>query len=190
MVMWVNCMAEGQVTGGGFSSAGGGVAMGFGCVAANNAAAGAAGFLLTGGGIGSGFYHCIAYGNDGHGFDVQNAISQGPFVNCMAYDNGDVDFNTDQAVTNTTIVNCAGEDTPAMLGPTIGSVTLTADPFTDGPNLDFTLNDAAGGGALCKKLGYPAFVPGTAFPAEWDIGLQTPVSTYGFPHYGELTGGK
>lgn len=32
-------------------------------------------------------------------------------------------------------------------------VVLTADPFTDAANGDFTLNSAAGGGALCKGAG-------------------------------------
>ena len=36
---------------------------------------------------------------------------------------------------------------------TISPVTLTADPFTDKANNDYSLNDVAGGGALCKGLG-------------------------------------
>lgn len=35
----------------------------------------------------------------------------------------------------------------------IGTVTLTADPFTDAASGDFTLNNTAGGGALCRGAG-------------------------------------
>jgi len=35
----------------------------------------------------------------------------------------------------------------------VGAITLTADPFTDGDNGDFSLNTAAGGGALCRAAG-------------------------------------
>ena len=39
----------------------------------------------------------------------------------------------------------------------INEITLTADPFTDASSYNFTLNDTAGGGALCRAAGSRAF---------------------------------
>lgn len=38
-------------------------------------------------------------------------------------------------------------------------IDLTADPFTDAANDDYSLNDTAGGGAALKGTGYPGFHP-------------------------------
>lgn len=40
-------------------------------------------------------------------------------------------------------------------------VTLTADPYTDAANDEFTLNSTAGGGADCVDAGFPQTIPGT-----------------------------
>lgn len=44
-------------------------------------------------------------------------------------------------------------------------VTMTADPFTNGASLDFSLNNTAGGGALLKGTGFPgtALTGGTGY---------------------------
>lgn len=39
-------------------------------------------------------------------------------------------------------------------------VTLSADPFTDAANADFTLNNTAGGGAALRGVGTPGTLPG------------------------------
>ena len=52
----------------------------------------------------------------------------------------------------------------------LDAVTLTADPFEDGANLDFRLNGAAGGGALCKGTAYPTTFQGITGAAERNIG--------------------
>ena len=43
-----------------------------------------------------------------------------------------------------------------MLGEGANNISLTADvsPYTDEDADDYTLNDTAGGGALCKDAGY------------------------------------
>ncbi len=41
----------------------------------------------------------------------------------------------------------------------IGTVSLSADPFTDSANGDFSLNNDAGGGADCRSAGFPGAYP-------------------------------
>ena len=42
----------------------------------------------------------------------------------------------------------------------IGQINLSANPFTDSPNLDFTLNNTSGGGALLRSAGFPGSIQG------------------------------
>ena len=57
---------------------------------------------------------------------------------------------------NNAIFNCGGHtDGLADTGLTGGNITLTADPFVDGDNLDFRLNNVSGGGADCRGIGFP-----------------------------------
>ena len=54
--------------------------------------------------------------------------------------------------------------------PNFDAVTLTADPFENGAELDFRLNGAAGGGALCKGTAYPTTFQGITGAVERNIG--------------------
>ena len=56
--------------------------------------------------------------------------------------------------------------------PNLGAVALSSDPFTDGANLDFTLNDTADGGALCKGTAYPTSMNGVSYTEERNIGAS------------------
>jgi hypothetical protein len=51
-----------------------------------------------------------------------------------------------------------------------GDVTLTANPFTNPTTGDFSLNTAAGGGALCKGTGYPSTWLGLTMVGSMNIG--------------------
>jgi hypothetical protein len=52
--------------------------------------------------------------------------------------------------------NTADNDfTDTYVSGEINKITLSANPFTDEPNGDFTLNSTAGGGALCRAAAYP-----------------------------------
>jgi hypothetical protein len=75
------------------------------------------------------------------------------------------------------LINCAGggnaadydaADFPA--DSVEGFVTLTADPFTDAANGDFTLNSTAGGGAELRGAGWPSALPGLSGTSHPDIG--------------------
>lgn len=49
-------------------------------------------------------------------------------------------------------------------------LTLTADPFTDGDNGDFSMNNTAGGGAVVRAAGYPTVFPGGVTLNYKDLG--------------------
>lgn len=64
--------------------------------------------------------------------------------------------------------------------PLPGDITLTANPFTDPTSLDFSLNSAAGGGALCRGLAIP-----TKYSVDGSIDNWLDVGA----HQREVTGG-
>lgn len=54
-------------------------------------------------------------------------------------------------------------------------ITLTADPFVDAPNGDFRLNNATGGGASLRQVGWPTSYPGGLTTQKADVGpVQNP----------------
>jgi hypothetical protein len=79
--------------------------------------------------------NCIAYGNSGRGFWSSGNSGAHFTFNCAAGNNTTANFS-----------GCTEE----------GSIALTADPFTNAAGGDFSLNSAAGGGALLKGAGLPA----------------------------------
>lgn len=145
-------------------------------------------FLFTANGIRALF--CIADNPGDDAFLVENA-SRIVLQNCTAYSPGGsgVNFVAAQAE-GTTVINCifsecvvAGIETDAaawivedynafyscgvnvdadIVTPGENPIALTADPFiTAGTN--FGLNNAAGGGAACKRAGWPgAFLDGNS----------------------------
>lgn len=89
-------------------------------------------------------------------------------ANNIFYGNGDWGFSVDRAISFSgwaAFNNAFGANTRGSYGRTglataltpvynAGDVSLTEDPFTDSANGDYSLNNAAGGGALCKGAGY------------------------------------
>jgi hypothetical protein len=115
------------------------------CIADGNAGSG---FSL---GYGTESINCVAYNNGVRGFTSNHAR----LINCIAYSNGTYEYyGTYQLL----LINCASGDvtsgrTGGVVVQDIGAVTLTADPFTDKAAGDFSLNNTAGGGALCRAAG-------------------------------------
>jgi len=98
---------------------------------------------------------CVAYGNvSGICEDLRHTV----IADCiMAGNSAYGAICTDRW---SHLINCAFHDNTS--GEIYGSdytaenkITLTADPFTDAANRDFSLNDAPGGGALCRGLLHP-----------------------------------
>lgn len=111
---------------------------------------------------------CVFYNNSGHGFE-QNSTTVGgnaTITNSIFYLNGGygIKWNATKAPNWAINQNNAfGSNTSGAYSSlfTAGTneVTLTADPFTDAANRDFTLNTTSGGGAACKGAGTPATIP-------------------------------
>lgn len=124
-------------------------------------------------GFGYELQHCVAYGNSAVGFEAQtdDRIGSGGNSNiyCISYGNGTYGFTTGE---NRTFINCAyGNNTSGNISGTareFGSITLTADPFTNAAGGDFSLNNTAGGGALLRGLGF--VFPGELTTSYLDIG--------------------
>lgn len=112
--------------------------------------------------IGGIFRKNVIYDTDsGLSVDLSNAGTVGPVIEdniiytSAAYG---VTFSGTQTLTpvlrNNAIGNCtSGRVNLANGAVEFGAVTLTADPFTDGASGDFSLNNTAGGGALCRGVG-------------------------------------
>lgn len=111
--------------------------------------------------------NCVAYACGGDGFDSTDTYSAlNAFLNNIAYGNTGYGVRTDKTeqVARPFLFDftALGANTAgARLGFKAGAhdVTLSADPFTDAPNGDFSLNNTAGGGAALKGVGFPAAFP-------------------------------
>lgn len=103
--------------------------------------------------------HCAFYNNTSGGFATEDGSGLiGLAYSCIFYGNGGYGANGWKYFRS-----CAfgSNSSGAKTGQTesLGEVTLSGIPFTDGPNGDFSLNNTAGAGAACKATGYPATFP-------------------------------
>lgn len=106
--------------------------------------------------------HCVFYKNTSHGIDFEDSTGAiGLAFSCIFYGNGGWGASGWKYFRA-----CAfGSNTSgAKTGHTesLNEVTLSANPFADGDNQDFSLNSTSGGGTACKAVGYPATFPPTA----------------------------
>jgi hypothetical protein len=148
------------------------------------------------------FFGCIAIGNAINGWESEGAIATTSVTlleNCIAYDNTTYGVSMNDSAHRSPFVlrNCAfganGTPTNNLNASFVsGSITLSADPFTDSVNGDFTLNDTAGGGADCRNAGYSTFVIDTAELTDGaanvgypDVGAMQHDDTGGAPSGGE-----
>jgi hypothetical protein len=91
----------------------------------------------------------LLLGSSGH------TVCDNIFYKCSGYAIGG-----GSAGNNLLVNNAMGELTSGRIDPSNGgnieeidAITLTADPFTDAANDDYTLNTTSGGGALCRGAG-------------------------------------
>jgi hypothetical protein len=118
---------------------------------------------------------CTMYGNTGSGsVTTITTTAVAEYYNCLAYGNGATGFANGN--TNDTIFtyDCGvGNNTSGNFSATVtqeNTITLTADPFNNAAGADFSLNVAAGGGALLRGTGDPGVLPGSASTGYPDIG--------------------
>ena len=131
--------------------------------------------------------NCVFYDFDNEGIhfsdqEDSSAHSAGVCItNCIfvastdsgsyAIETSDSGVNVGYLFQNNAIYNCAGHTNGfAVTGLTGGNITLTADPFVDGDNMDFRLNNVAGGGAECKGAGRPSSWQGVTGTNRFDVG--------------------
>ena len=89
----------------------------------------------------------------------------------FALENDDSSHKTGIMFQNNAVFNCqANTDGLAATSLTGGNITLTADPFVDGANLDFRLNNVAGAGAACRGVAFPTSYQGITGTNRMDLG--------------------
>lgn len=114
--------------------------------AADNGAQGFDGFNCV-------FVRCTSHSNDSHGFDFpRNNVA----IQCVSDSDGGYAFNTtDHAIViRSAHYNPTSGRTNTTPMQDYGAITLTAAPFVDAANYDFTPNSTAGGGALLRAAGW------------------------------------
>lgn len=125
--------------------------------------------------------NCVSVSNSSHGIDSNSGSHTAIFLwnNVIAYNSG-----WGITVSSGSYVNAANagifEDKNAFISNSSGNlqnlvagsndVTLTADPFTDKTNNDFSLNTTAGGGAACRAAGYPGVWTASTTTGYSDLG--------------------
>jgi hypothetical protein len=145
----------GSNTAGAIASAATGSAF-IGCVFDTN---GAAGFQSAANGTHQ-FVNCVFYNNAGSGLNISNSNTTTVARNCVFDSNGGHGLNANGFVFNTYSAfrnNTSGPTNVAASSTAYveeGLITLSASPFTDPANGDFSLNNTAGGGAALRGLGY------------------------------------
>ena len=154
----------------------------FGCVAKAIVGRG----FQAGGSIETIFMHCISInhtGGTGKGFDLGTATGSAMYINCTAFGNSQSNFdNSSGPVAACQWINClsysaglngfngggrawncaSGNSNTDDFGTAVIQInceTLTADPFTDASDLDFSLNSVAGGGTVCRGMGLLGVFP-------------------------------
>lgn len=117
---------------------------------------------------------CVARGATTSGFSI---ASQSAIINCVAASCGGYGFDLNGSTFGHLMRACAvwnntsgAINNPGTISSNEGFVTLTESPFVDAAGLDFSLNSAAGGGALLKGAGWPQSFPGLVGTSYPDIG--------------------
>lgn len=118
--------------------------------------------------------NCNVYNSGGNGIQSMGDGRQCLIENNIVYGSGGYGLEYTQSAGQVIAdYNAYGANTSgnydSTYAPGLHDVVLTASPFTDPANGDFSLNDDPGGGALLKGKGYPGTLPygGTGYA---DIG--------------------
>jgi hypothetical protein len=141
------------------------------CVSSNNTGGSSNGFTLSSNNTA---VNCAAYANGASGFSVS---AEGACINCLAVNNAAYGYTSASADDNAYLFNCAaynntsGGFNPNLAANQVGTAAVTANPFTNAPGNDFSLNATAGGGAACRAAGLlGVFPPGLSTTGYADIG--------------------
>ncbi len=122
----------------------------------------------------------IMYGNTNSGLYASESYGQ-IWVNNISYGNGGYGFEVSDSTNDWVYANnnAAGGNTSGdwyspsnRIRMNVNSIALTANPFVSPSAGDFSLNSAAGGGALLRDAGYPQWFDAakTTTPTRKDVG--------------------
>jgi hypothetical protein len=143
-------------------------------VAANNSGASSDGFQFGGA---SSAFHCTAYNNGRHGFYHSGYGRAGMIAGCLATGNAGYGFRIDQTGDPLVyLLTCAGYSNTS--GNTVlatgvvseGFVALSADPYANAAGDNFAPNATAGGGAAVRGAGPPGAFAGLSTTGYPDVG--------------------
>lgn len=111
------------------------------------------------------------------GFDLgTNALGNQVLINCLAYGRTTGYAYGSAGSYNHRVIGCAygncttGFDSDLNAECIENSKVLTADPFEDLANKNFAPNNAPGGGAMLRALGFPTAFPGINTTNYTDVG--------------------
>lgn len=131
---------------------------------------------------------CIFYKNGRDGYRFTGTYANDGVSGCIFVDNvgiglnssGMTPVNTDPLLHHNAFYNSTGT---ARSGNNAGwgDITLTGNPFVDGDNGNFALNNTAGGGAALKAAGFPGILPagGTGYKDIGPLQHADPASSSG-----------
>jgi len=143
------------------------------CIAYNNTGATTDGYSCAR------VLNCTAFGNGRDGFRITNSEGNVLAINCVSEGNGGWGFNGSSTLRammahNRTFNNTSGGINTNLLGNdavAIDNQVYTTTAFTNSAGGDFSLNNTATGGALCRAQGFPTTFLSTSTPNYPDIGL-------------------
>ena len=122
--------------------------------------------------------NCTSYNSGRDGFRTGSpSVANIMFINCISEDNAGIGFNNANNTAGINFINCAAfsNATDFSIGTStynknLNPITYTASAFTAPGSGNFSLNSAAGGGALLKASGIPGVFPGGLTTGFLDIG--------------------
>lgn len=104
---------------------------------------------------------CIIYGSGSHGIYYNGSTISLLVNDSIIYNNGGRGLEADGALRHSIRNTAFGANSSGPYNTTYflpdyitREITLTADPFVDAANLDFNINNTAGGGALLRASNY------------------------------------
>lgn len=123
--------------------------------------------LITGGtygafiGFTSRYFNCTVYGTSSHGIYTNNAMRGASVRNCVVVNAGGYAYQSNQTsrtgglFKNNYFYNCTsgGIQGSSVWAHYEAPTELTADPFVDAANDDFSLNSVSGGGQILRGSG-------------------------------------
>ena len=114
-------------------------------------------------------FNCTFVGSGRHGINYQGNASASIVQNCIFSNNASYGISTTATNPPMVIINNAfyvGSGTGATTGlatfRTIGSITLSGDPFVNSGSDNYQIDNTSGEGAACRNTGYPSTLGGQA----------------------------